>query len=302
MGAPRAVGSALARMALAGNPSDGYGGAVLSTTFADFKVEVETRVSDRLAIVPDSRLVRACVERFAASLEPAARASEVNWRTSIPRGLGLGGSSAMAIATLRSLSGLYGVGMPAAELAELATSVEREDLGIPGGRQDQVVQAHEGLLFMDFSDDHYDLLDVALLPPLLLVLSADAQQPSGVAHAPLRASVARGDSAVLTEIEELAALAREAREALIDRRAETFASCVDRTFDLRVRMMPLEPRQISMVAAARELGVSANFTGSGGAIVCVCHDRQQQAKARRALSERGYTALAPQLGARRPPA
>jgi glucuronokinase len=294
-----ALGSALARSALAGNPSDGYGGAVLATTFADFTAEAETRAGHELVVEPESPLVRACVKRFAASLEPAALSSAVRWRSSIPRGLGLGGSSAVAIATLRSLCELHGVTLTAGQLAELATSVEREDLGIPGGRQDQVVQAHEGLLYMNFADGYYDVLDVALLPPLLIALSLDAAQPSGVAHAPLRASFARGDPQVLAGIKELTALAREARQALIEQRAEAFASCVDRSFDARARMMPLDSQQLSMIASARELGLSANFTGSGGAIVCVCRDPEQQARAQRGLRERGYTALAPQLGLRR---
>jgi glucuronokinase len=300
--AARALGSALARTALAGNPSDGYGGAVLSTTVADFTAEVETRASRGLEVEPQSRLVRACVQRFADSFEPGALSVAVRWRTSIPRGLGLGGSSAIAIATLRSLCRLHRVTLGAAQLAEMATTVEREDLGIPGGRQDQVVQAHEGLLLMDFADGRYDALDVALLPPLLIALSFDAAQPSGVAHATLRALFAGGDPDALAGIKELAALAREARQALTERRAETFAGCVDRSFDVRARMMPLEPRQLSMVATARELGLSANFTGSGGAIVCVCRDREQQTQAQRVLRGHGYRVLAPQLGPRRPPA
>ncbi|MBV9311289.1 MAG: hypothetical protein JOZ73_10670 [Solirubrobacterales bacterium] len=295
-GLERASGTALARIALAGNPSDGYGGAVLATTFADFSAVAEARPGSALLVEPESALVSACVGRFSRQLESAAATTSVSWHTSVPQGLGLGGSSAISIATLRSLCELYGIVVGPLELAALATSVEREDLRIAGGREDQVVQAHQGLLFMDFGSARYERLDAALLPPMLIALRPGAAQPSGVAHAPLHAAFARGDAGVRAGIEELTSLAGEAREALLEHRHQVFASCVDRTFDVRARIMRLDTRQVAMVSEARELGLSANFTGSGGAIVCVCRDELHRAQALEVLSARGYTALAPRLG------
>ncbi len=51
---------------------------------------------------------------------------------------------------------------------------------------------------------------------------------------------------------------------------EHFGQCVDRTFDLRRRLLELDPQCLEMVEAARAAGASANYTGSGGAIVAVC--------------------------------
>src|SRR5258708_39835278 len=71
---------------------------------------------------------------------------------------------------------------------------------------------------------------------------------------------------------ELADAAREARDALADREPERFARSVDATFDVRERILELDPSCVEMILAARGAGAAANYTGSGGAIVAVCPD------------------------------
>ena len=45
----------------------------------------------------------------------------------------------------------YNITIPKEVQPSLALSVEREELGIAAGLQDRVVQAYQGLVFMDFS-------------------------------------------------------------------------------------------------------------------------------------------------------
>jgi glucuronokinase len=42
---------------------------------------------------------------------------------------------------------------------------------------------------------------------------------------------------------------------------------MDETFDLRRAMLRLDPRSVEMIEVARHHGASANYAGSGGAIV-----------------------------------
>ena len=51
---------------------------------------------------------------------------------------------------------------------------------------------------------------------------------------------------------------------------------MDRSFDLRARMMPLDSRHVAMIDCARGAGAAANYTGSGGAIVAVCVDEDHR--------------------------
>jgi glucuronokinase len=265
-----AEGSAPARTALVGNPSDGYRGTVLSVTLPELGARATATEASAVRITPPSTLVEATVRRFGAA--PA----EVTWATTVPEGVGLGGSSAIAIAVIRALSALRHVELDPDRVAEIALAVEREDLSIVGGRQDQVAEAYGGLTLMDFARERHERLDPALLPPLVVAWRAESAESSGIAHAQLRARFEDGDAVVRECVGELTALAFDARDALLRRDRDAFARAVDRTFELRARMMPLDPRHVAMIDCARGAGASANYTGSGGAIVAVCDDAQHQ--------------------------
>jgi glucuronokinase len=125
---PRA--RAFARAALAGNPSDAYGGATLAVVLRDFFAEVDASSASLASAVPESMLLHAAIRRFERDLAPEAHPAAVRLRTSIPRAVGLGGSSAIVIATVRALCELHRVRLRPDELASFALAVETEDLGI----------------------------------------------------------------------------------------------------------------------------------------------------------------------------
>lgn len=282
-----ASGEALARAALAGNPSDGYGGAVLAITLPQRRAEALARRAPQLEVSPPSELVSATVSRFAREYTAEAARTAVRWSTSIPRGVGLGGSSAIVISTLRALCALYEVQLEADELAELALAIELHELEIAAGLQDRVAQAFGGLMFMEFDPaagpDRYQRLDSGLLPPLVVAWRADAGGHSGAVHAPLQDRHARGEPEVVAAMTELAELARGARDALLTADRQRFARCVDRSFEARQRILALDPRHVEMIECARGCAADANYAGSGGAIVAVCEDASHAGRVERAL-------------------
>jgi glucuronokinase len=287
--ADSAAGDAPARAALAGNPSDGYGGAVLAVALPSHRAHAVARRAGELRVTPESDLVRAAVGRFARQHAPAAAASAVEWSTSIPRGVGLGGSSAIVIAVLRALMGLHRVTLPAPELADVALAVEVDELGIAAGLQDRVAQAYGGLTFMDFdpaAGRHcYERLDPERLGPVLVAWREDSGGHSGDVHAPLRDRHAAGERVVVEALSELGTLARAARGALLAGDRAELARCVDGSFDARQRMLELDAHHVAMIECARAAGAGANYAGSGGAIVAVCehpaHRRGVDAQLRR---------------------
>jgi glucuronokinase len=284
-----ATGTALARAALAGNPSDGYGGAVMAVTLPHWRAYAEAVRSAQLRIEPANDLVEATARRFAGVLGADGVDATVRWRTSIPQRVGLASSSALVIAVLRALSALHVVDLEPGDLADLALAVETEELGIVAGPQDRVAQAYEGLTFMDFAaarngrGGRYESLDTALLPPLLIAWRPATAAESGDVHGSLRDRHARGDADVTETMTELAGAARAARDALVARDLERFGRCVDRTFDLRRGLLALDPQCVEMIDVAWAAGASANYTGSGGAIVAVARDERHRAEVADAL-------------------
>jgi glucuronokinase len=256
-----ASGRAFARAALAGNPSDGYGGAVLAMCVPALAARATASPAPDALSDPSSALVDATIARFGRG--PCA----VRWSTTVPREVGLGGSSAIVTATVRALCALHGRALAPDELAEMVLAVEAEDLGIAAGPQDRYAQAHEGLVLMDFAGarPRVEPMDPALLPALYLAWRSGAAEASHAVHGGLRE---RGEEPrVRAGMQRLAGHARAAARALRDDDHGAFARALDASFDERAALVDLDPRHEAMVQAARAAGASANYAGSGGAIV-----------------------------------
>jgi glucuronokinase len=300
-----ARGRAFARAALLGNPSDGFGGATIGLVVRDFAAEVAVREAATSRIAIDDPGARRLVEAATGRFEQVARehgatpqAVEATLATDIPRQVGLGGSSAIVIATLRALSALHRLELAAPRLAELALAVESEDLGIPAGPQDRVVQAYEGLVYMDFGPgvtEPYELLDPALLPPLFVAHRADASQSSAAVHTDLRHRFERRDPETLAVIEEIAGLARSGRDCLLDGDREGLGRLMERNVAARARLVELDPRHMRMVELARSLGAPANYAGSGGAIVGLVPERSDPDALRAVFAPEGCELLFPEV-------
>jgi len=278
------VATAPARAALLGNPSDGYGGAVLAFAFTDFEASVSVHPTEDAH--PDAvPLLRAAAGRA------GAQGARLRLRTSIPREVGLGGSSAIVIAALRAL----GADAPPADLARQALAVEVEDLGIAAGLQDRLVQTHGGVLLMDFGAGTVERLDPGLLPALYVGWREDAGAPSGVFHSGVRARFDRGEPAVVEAMGELGDVARAGPEAVRAGDHVRLAALVDRTFDLRAQIADLDDRHVRMVELARAHGASANYAGSGGAITGTLPHPDAFDDLQGALAAEGCRALRPTL-------
>jgi glucuronokinase len=296
-----------ARAGLLGNPSDMYGGKVISFIIENFSTRVRIWESPQLAFrlhpqhdrmefadLADllssvrrhgyygmQRVLFAACCRFAAYCQERGIALRkanftVDYETNIPRQSGLGGSSAVIIAVLRALMRFYRVPphvIAPSELADLALSVETQELAIAAGPQDRVVQAYGGLTYMDFSGAHgrYQRLDSPLLPRFGLAHVTEkhlASQESGQVHAPLRRRWDRGDPEVRRAMRAIAHCAELGLEALRQRNVTQLGRLMDRNFDLRRKLFGeggLERHNTRLVEIARAAAFSAKLPGSGGA-------------------------------------
>ena len=101
------------------------------------------------------RLIKATIKRFVEHCQTRKltlhdRKFSVRYQTTIPRQVGLAGSSAIIVATLRCLMEFYEVQLPLEAQPMFVLLVEQEELGITVGLQDRVIQVYEGLVYMDF--------------------------------------------------------------------------------------------------------------------------------------------------------
>ena len=310
-----------ARVALAGNPSDGYGGATVSLAIANFWARASVGEADRLeirsgphgvasfaslgALVAEARgggygdpprLLRGTLVRFwelarSRGLDLSEAKVAIGYETTVPAEVGLGGSSAVVVASMLALCKRFGIAVESEELPALALSVETEELGVAAGLQDRVAQVLGGLTYMDFDPAHgrprCEALRARALPPLLVAWDPDTGAASGLVHSGLRRRFEGGEREVVRAMVELAAQAARAREAVLGGNVGALGEAMDASFEIRRSILELDPRHVRLIELARAHGCAANYAGSGGAIAALCCDESRPGELERAFAGAG---------------
>ena len=301
---------AYARAGLLGNPSDGYFGKTISIIIRNFGASISLYESPELNIeemdvdqntfrnvyhLIDSvkitgyyggtRLIKATIKKFVEYCESnnirlCNKNFTIRYRSSIPRQVGLAGSSAIVTATMKALMQFYEVDIQKHVLPTIILQAETEELGINAGLQDRVIQVYEGCVFMDFEKEHfqkngfgkYEQIDSALLPKLYLAYKIELGKVSGTVLSNIREKYEKGDSLVIDALTELADLARQGKEVILKKDYKTLGELMDKNFDLRCKIMNISDSNKELVMTARNCGASAKFSGSGGAIIGIYED------------------------------
>ena len=200
----------------------------------------------------------------------------------------------------------YQIDIPLEAQPTFVLGVEQEELGITAGLQDRVIQAYEGLVFMDFDKArervvaglpcyHYERLDPALLPPVYVAYHISMGEPTEIFHNAIRDRYNRGEALVVDAMTHFATLAADGREALLAGDHDRLAALIDENFDTRRRIYNLAPWQIAQVETARRCGASAKFAGSGGAIVGTYRGAAMLEDLKRELAAIGSRTFVPEI-------
>ena len=322
-----------ARAGLLGNPSDGFHGKTISFIIKNFAARVTLYESPELEILPSDddrhtfksveglvrqvglhgyyggvRLIKAAIRKFAEFLAAQQvalppRNFTLRYTSNIPRLVGLGGSSAIVTATMRALMAFYDLELPKTLLPSLILRAETEELNIPAGLQDRVIQTYEGVVFMDFAkalmDEQghgtYEPLPKGCLPPVFVAYRAELAEGSEVVHSGLRVRYQRGEPTVVRAMKQFAGFAQRGRQTLLDGDVATLGTLIDANFDLRASICALNPRQAEMVETARALGAPCKFAGSGGAVVGLFDGERQFRRLTAAYTRLGCKIIKPRL-------
>ncbi|MCC5932559.1 MAG: GHMP kinase [Cyclobacteriaceae bacterium] len=296
---------AYARAGLLGNPSDGYFGKTISIIVRNFGAHISLYESPELKIelqeedkhvyrnvyqLVDSvnltgyyggeRLVKAAIKKFTEycgtrSIKLSRKNFTLRYRSSIPRQVGLAGSSAIITATVKALMQFYRVEIPLEILPGLVLSAEVDELHINAGLQDRVIQCYEGCVYMNFDKGYleekkhgiYERIDPRLLPKLYIAYKTELGKVSGTVLNDIRSRFYKGEAKVINTLNDIAGLAESGKEAILNKDKKVLHELINKNFDLRANIMNISSSNWELVNTARECGASAKFTGSGGSII-----------------------------------
>ena len=175
------------RLGLAGGGSDVspysdiYGGLILNATInlytyctieetTDGKITIDSfdanchqtlPATERLEIDGKAILIKGVYNRVVKDFQTGPLSFRITTHNDAPIGSGLGTSSSMVVCILKAFVEWLSLPLGDYEISRLAYEIERKDLALSGGKQDQYAAAFGGFNFMEFLKD-----DLVIVNPL----------------------------------------------------------------------------------------------------------------------------------------
>jgi D-glycero-alpha-D-manno-heptose-7-phosphate kinase len=192
----------------------------------------------------------------------------------VPPGTGLGSSSAAAVALVHGLSTLLEQPMTRQQVAELASSIEIDKIGMPIGKQDQYASAFGGLNAITFTNEGVTVESVQIAPEvrqtlenrfLLFFMGSSRASTSILKHQ--RQSTQEQDPTVLQPLHHLKRMAGEVRTCLEQGDLDEFAYLLHNAWLEKRRLAPGLSNSFIDDCYSVALGHGATagkITGAGG--------------------------------------
>jgi D-glycero-alpha-D-manno-heptose-7-phosphate kinase len=197
-------------------------------------------------------------------------------------GSGLGTSSTMVVAILQAFDELLGLGLGEYDLAHLAYVIEREEVGLSGGKQDQYAAAFGGFNFMEFGGDggSGSTSDRVIVNPLrvkdwvvnelessLVLFHTGQSRESARIIDEQRANVKAQNTKSVDAMHQLKRDAVTMKEALLKGDLAAFTACLGKSWEAKKHLAAsITNSDIDRIfSAALEAGAQAGkVSGAGG--------------------------------------
>lgn len=244
-------------------------------------------------------LAKAAIERLGVE-----GGLDVDVSSDAPPGSGLGGSSALVTALVGGLAALGGRSYTRDEVARLSYAIEREDLGIAGGWQDQYATTFGGCNLIEFASAGVSVTPVRLPPEglaelrrnLLLCYTGAVRTDLGLIDTQVR-MYQEGREETIQGMKQLHQMAFEMRDALERGEFDALGEMLQEAYEAKKRMNPhiAEGTPIErLFRVAREAGaLGGKICGAGGGGYLLLSCRPERHDDVRSALEREGGQLAP---------
>ncbi|MBO1754075.1 GHMP kinase [Allobranchiibius sp. CTAmp26] len=202
--------------------------------------------------------------------------------TQAPPGSGLGSSSAVMVAVIDLVAQHCGVDLTPYEIAELAYRLEREDLAIPGGSQDQYAASFGGFNYIEFRPDEVIVNPLRVrdatvheLEHNMLLAFTGRTRVSDHIIADQRSRYETGNADALEGLRAQKELAERMKVALVRGEVDRFGRLLGQAWQEKRKMSsristPLIDEAVTAALGCGALGGKVTGAGGGGHLIFVC--------------------------------
>jgi D-glycero-alpha-D-manno-heptose-7-phosphate kinase len=265
-----------------------YGGCVLSSTIDKYAyVSIRPYADQQIRVYSEDTGVEATFDAhggealngkldLAQAIFRRFRATAVDcfMHNDAPPGSGLGSSSAMIVALITALARERGAQLTPYQVAEFAYAVEREDLRIVGGLQDQYASAFGGFNFIEFSADGVLVTPLRISDDaiaelhyhLILCFTGKTRLSSNIVAEQMRRVVA-SEQTIVDNLGKTKALTIAMKRELLKGRLLDFGALLDEAWALKRTLATNVSNDTidELYAAAKGAGaIGGKILGAGG--------------------------------------
>ena len=116
-------------------------------------------VAEQLEIDGEASLIKGVYNRVMRDFDISLRSFKITTYNDAPAGSGLGTSSAMVVCILKAFIEWLSLPLGDYEASRLAYEIERKDLALSGGKQDQYAAAFGGFNYMEFLPNDFVIVN-----------------------------------------------------------------------------------------------------------------------------------------------
>ncbi len=235
--------------------------------------------------------IDAAVNLILEELSVGDKNFSISVTSSLPRGMGLGSSAALAVAITRAVARCVGTEVTDERVNAIAFACEKLAHGTPSGIDNTLSCYSEPMLFRNSGSLEIQTLQLEEFPPLVIGLS-HAAGPTHEQVAGVRSRFdqdARRYELLFDQIDEIS---QSGAKALLARQYDKLGRLMNVCHGLLNAIEVSTPDLENMVAIARQngaLGAKLTGAGGGGSIVALCPGAEDQVRA--ALHQAGYSTL-----------
>jgi len=207
---------------------------------------------------------------------------QIHTASDVPPGSGLGLSGAATVGTIKAVSGILGRSLSAGVIAELASTIEIEELKRPIGKQDQYASAFGGLNEICFSAAETTVAPLVIdrrhlhkLEKWTMLFFTGKSRDSATILSKQRGKTAKGHHATVGYLHEIKLLAERMKSALLSADFAKLGELVDLSWQAKKRIVStISSSRIDELyeAAKRNGALGGKITGAGGGgfLMLVC--------------------------------
>ena len=237
----------------------------------DYDIVAKYHVDDDLQYDGELDLIKAVIKNMANGHKQGL---DFFIHSDAPPGSGLGSSSTMVVALIGLIKHWQRLPLTHYEIAELAYRIERKDLGIQGGMQDQYAAVFGGFNFMEFGRSAVIVnplrVDIEIVNELeyslLMCYTGRTRLSANIITTQVDAYVRR-EADVLGAMDELKKITIEMKNALLQGRLTDFGSLLHEAWINKKKMARqiTNPTIDALYDTARQYGaLGGKILGAGG--------------------------------------